>query len=304
MHTLKDKVSRLFSPSSASGEPQAKVYSSTGGKYLSSFLSYMNPAAHADEYKADARSQRSSPYELVAVRWKSFEWQDKHFTCGGSSPELVNKSNGHDNDEDNSSGRSTSDSEVFEDAPDPPSPTKAMSNLTEDSCFITPELYEFFQSSLPNIVKGCQWVLLYSTLKHGTSLRTLIRQSSQLSGPSLLIVGDTQGAVFGGLLECPLKPTARRKYQGTNQTFVFTNIYGEPRLFRPTGSNRYFYLCLNDLLAIGGGGNFALCLDEDLLTGTSGPCETFGSSCLARKSDFNLKNVELWGFTHASQYLS
>lgn len=77
-----------------------------------------------------------------------------------------------------------------------------------------------------------------------------------------------QGAVFGALLDGPLKPTPKRKYQvtvvthldsmhvyliylvaykhpivcsylrqlqGTNQTFVFTTIHGEPRLFRPTG---------------------------------------------------------------------
>ncbi|RVW90105.1 hypothetical protein CK203_035868 [Vitis vinifera] len=62
-------------------------------------------------------------------------------------------------------------------------------------------------------------------------------------------------------------------------------------------ANRYFYLCLNDLLALGGGGNFALCLDEDLLSGTSGPCETFGNLCLAHNPEFELKNVEvLLGF--------
>lgn len=33
--------------------------------------------------------------------------------------------------------------------------------LTEKSTFMSGELFEFFQSSLPNIVKGCQWVLLY-----------------------------------------------------------------------------------------------------------------------------------------------
>ncbi|KAI8560770.1 hypothetical protein RHMOL_Rhmol04G0281700 [Rhododendron molle] len=134
-----------------------------------------------------------------------------------------------------------------------------------------------------------------STIKHGISLRTLIRRSADLAGPCLLIVGDKQGAVFGGLLECPLKPTPKRKYQGTNQTFVFTTIYGEPRLFRPTGANRYFYLCLNDLLALGGGGNFALCLDGELLTGTSGPCDTFGNLCLAHSQEFELKNVEISG---------
>lgn len=30
------------------------------------------------------------------------------------------------------------------------------------------------------------------------------------------------------------------------------------------GANRYYYMCLNDLLALGGGGNFALSLDGDL----------------------------------------
>ncbi|KAL0388345.1 UNVERIFIED_CONTAM: hypothetical protein Sradi_2716300 [Sesamum radiatum] len=118
------------------------------------------------------------------------------------------------------------------------------------------------------------------------------------------ITGDMQGAVFGGLLDCPLKPTAVWKYQGTNQTFVFTTVCGEPRLFKATGANRYFYMCLNNLLALGGGANFALCLNEDLLSGTSGPSETFGNSCLAHVQEFELKNVELWGFAHASQYHS
>ncbi|XP_061355389.1 uncharacterized protein LOC133299912 [Gastrolobium bilobum] len=207
------------------------------------------------------------------------------------------------NDEDQASRRSTSSSEVFEEVNGQHSkntPKKPPLNLFDDSTFISPELNEFFESCLPNIVKGCKRVLLYSTLKHGISLHTLFRKSAELAGPGLLIVGDMQGAVFGGLLDCPLKPAAKRKYQGTNQTFVFTTIYGQPRLFRPTGVNRYYYLCLSDLLALGGGGSFALCVDGDMLTGTSGPCDTFGSLCLAHSPEFELKNVELWGFTHAS----
>ncbi|KAL9225158.1 hypothetical protein vseg_001111 [Gypsophila vaccaria] len=198
--------------------------------------------------------------------------------------------------------RSTFGTELFEDALEPQSPRKLMPKLTTDSSFINVELYEFLQSSIPNIVKGCQWVLLYSTVKHGISFKTLLRKSADLSGPGILIVGDQKGAVFGGLLDCPIAPCFKKKYQGTNQTFVFTTKYGEPRLFRATGANRYFYLCLTDLLAFGGGGNFALSLDEDLLTGRSGPCDTFGNSCLAFDSEFELKNVELWGFTHSSRY--
>ncbi|XP_020578943.1 oxidation resistance protein 1 isoform X2 [Phalaenopsis equestris] len=176
-------------------------------------------------------------------------------------------------------------------------------HLTEKSTFVTADLFDFLHSSLPNIVKGCQWVLLYSSMKHGISLRTLIRRSASVTGPCLLVVGDMQGAVFGGLLDSPLKPTIKRKYQGTNQTFVFTTIYGEPRLFRATGANRFYYLCLNEFLAFGGGGSFAICLEDDLLRGSSGPSETFGNLCLAHSENFELKNVELWGFTHSSRYL-
>ncbi|KAF5752420.1 oxidation resistance protein 1 [Tripterygium wilfordii] len=209
-----------------------------------------------------------------------------------------------DNHEDRDSQRSSNDSDVLEEASEQQSPQKSLPNFTDDSAFISQDLYEFLKSSLPNIVMGRQWVLLYSTSKHGISLRTLIRKSADLSGPCLLIAGDMGGAIFGGLLDCPLKPTAKRKYQGTHQTFIFTTLYGAPRIFRPTGVNRYYYMCLNDLLALGGGGNFALCLDGDLLSGTSGPCETFGNLCLAHSPEFELKNVELWGFAHASGYLT
>ncbi|KAF8100719.1 hypothetical protein N665_0218s0057 [Sinapis alba] len=181
---------------------------------------------------------------------------------------------------------------------------KQIEELTESSAFISANLFEFLHACLPNIVRGCKWILLYSTLKHGISLRTLLRRSADLPGPCLLIAGDKQGAVFGAMLECPLRTTPKRKYQGTNQTFMFTTIYGQPRIFRPTGANRYYYMCMNELLAFGGGGSFALCLDEDLLKATSGPSETFGNECLASSTEFELKNVELWGFAHASQYLS
>lgn len=59
------------------------------------------------------------------------------------------------------SGKSTSSCEVFEDAIDLQTPRKHILNINLDSVFISPELYIFFESCLPNIVKGCQWVLLY-----------------------------------------------------------------------------------------------------------------------------------------------
>ncbi|XP_059653014.1 uncharacterized protein LOC132300088 [Cornus florida] len=329
MLSWKDKVTEKFShllsdsPSSTSpalDQPQVRQYSKDG-KSLSSILSFILPSAGLYGFGSNKHQHDIKPIQSLPVRWNSrnLSWQDKplnsYAECpneedeehgSGRSTESKNKGtfSPHDEYGDPGSGTSTNGSDMFEDATDPHCMEKSMPYLTEESSFINYDMYEFLQSSLPNIVKGCQWVLLYSTVKHGISLRTLIRKSADLSGVCLLIAGDMQGAVFGGLLECPLKPTAKRKYQGTNQTFVFTTIYGEPRLFRSTGANRYFYLCLNDLLALGGGGNFALCFDGDLLTGTSGPCETFGNLCLAHSQEFELKNVELWGFAHSSQYLT
>ncbi|EXB37497.1 hypothetical protein L484_005711 [Morus notabilis] len=318
MHSLKEKVSEKFSrlfrdSENSSSQNQARPYSN-GGKSLTSYFSYIIPSIGFDGSGPDKHQHEFKLIPSLPLRYKSRnlkcqdELLDSHTPCSNTVKEKKETQSDQAKDEildAKASGGSTSCSEVFEEAVDHLSLQKAsLCNLMDESVFISPDLYEFLFSSIPNIVKGCQWVLLYSTLKHGISLRTLIRRSAELSGPCLLIVGDKQGAVFGGLLDCPLKPTAQRKFQGTNQTFVFTTIYGEPRLFRPTGANRYYYLCLDDQLALGAGGNFALCLDGDLLNGTSGPCETFGNMCLAHKPEFELKNVELWGFTHASQYLT
>ncbi|RDX57596.1 Oxidation resistance protein 1, partial [Mucuna pruriens] len=314
MYSLKEKfihnLSRLFpeSPKSSPYPPQASTYFRKS-KSLSSYWSYIFPSVGFNGSKTISHQSYS-----VRSNGENFDKDDDLSDKYVDFSPMSNNSKGKSNDEDQATRKSSSSSEAYEDVNEqhsPNTPKKSPPNFTDDSTFISPDLNDFFESCLPNTVKGCQRVLLYSTWKHGISLRTLIRNSAKLSGPSLLIVGDKQGAVFGGLLDCPLKSTAKRKYQGTNQTFVFTTIYGPPRLFRPTGLNRYYYLCLNDLLALGGGGgSSALCLDGDLLTGTSGPCDTFGNMCLAHSSEFELKNVEvmsllltLWGFTYASPYL-
>ncbi|BBN13055.1 protein MpOXR3 [Marchantia polymorpha subsp. ruderalis] len=187
-------------------------------------------------------------------------------------------------------------------APESPSKHVILPDMSEESSLIPETLRTVVYSALPTLALGRQWVLLYSTIKHGISLRTLYRKAAIIPGPCLLIAGDRLGAVFGGLLSSPLKPTLKQKYQGTNESFVFTNVAGEPKVYRSTGSNRYYVLCTDDAIAFGGGGHFALYLDAELLNGTSANCETFGNPCLATTEDFVLKDVELWGFAHTSRY--
>ncbi|CAH2052218.1 unnamed protein product [Thlaspi arvense] len=307
MHALKDKVSQklsnLFadSPSqsasprySLSDSPKARLVSSSGKSFSSYFSFGVLQSGNENQ------DSESCPPPLP-IRTDSYESVENYKHGNGknqaaSAMAMTMISNGKESNKDGSAKAETGN-EHFEG-------TKQMEELTESSAFISANLCEFLYACLPNIVRGCKWILLYSTLKHGISLRTLIRRSAELPGPCLLVAGDKQGAVFGALLECPLRPTPKRKYQGTSQTFMFTTIYGQPRIFRPTGANRYYWMCMNEFLAFGGGGNFALCLDEDLLKATSGPSETFGNECLASSTEFELKNVELWGFAHASQYFS
>ncbi|KAK0608585.1 hypothetical protein LWI29_032845 [Acer saccharum] len=174
-------------------------------------------------------------------------------------------------------------------------------DASEPSLLLTEKTRSTLYASLPGIIQGRKWLLLYSTWRHGMSLSTLYRRSMLWPGSSLLVVGDRKGAVFGGLVEAPLRPT-NKKYQGTNSTFVFTDTPGHPVIFRPTGANRYFTLCSTDFLAVGGGGHFALYLDGDLLNGSSSVSETYGNPCLAQSEDFEVKEVELWGFVYGSKY--
>ncbi|CAL5368606.1 unnamed protein product [Camellia sinensis] len=144
--------------------------------------------------------------------------------------------------------------------------------ISEPSLLLTEKTRSTLYLALPALVQGRKWILLYSTWRHGISLSTLYRRSMLCPGLSLLVVGDRKGAVFGGLVEAPLRPTSKRKYEGTNNSFVFTNTPGHPVIFWPTGLNRYFTF--------------------DLLNGSSSDSETYGNSCLAHTEDFEVKEIE------------
>ncbi|KAL2906070.1 Oxidation resistance protein 1 [Bienertia sinuspersici] len=178
--------------------------------------------------------------------------------------------------------------------------------MSENSLLLSQKTRLKLYGSLPSLVKGRKWMLLYSTWKHGISLSTLYRKSTLCPGLSLL-----RRCSFGGVVEAPLKPSKSKRYQGSNSTFFF-QTYSANQLFivrqvligvvLSFSANRYYTLCSPDFLAMGGGRHFALYLDSDLLNGTSASSETYGNPCLALSEDFVVKEVELWGFVYASRY--
>lgn len=58
--------------------------------------------------------------------------------------------------------------------------------------------------------------------------------------------------------------------------------------------NDFFQFGRPECLALGGKPHYALFLDGDLLNGTSGDSETFGSPCLAGTEEFEVGRLELW----------
>ncbi|KAH9614019.1 hypothetical protein KSS87_018546 [Heliosperma pusillum] len=192
-------------------------------------------------------------------------------------------------------------SEIRDDL-DRPMSLADLPDMSEPSLLLREDVRMKLYASLPSLVKGRKWVLLYSTWRHGISLSTLYRKSNLCPGPSLLVVGDVEGAIFGGLVEAPLKPNIKKRYQGSVSSFLFTDASGQPIIYLPTGSNRYYTLCSPEFLALGGGCHFALYLDDNLAIGSSAASETYGNPCLAHSEDFKVKDVELWGFAYASRY--
>jgi hypothetical protein len=73
-------------------------------------------------------------------------------------------------------------------------------------------------AALPARYQSRDWSLLYSTSRHGISLQTLYRRCAA-SSPSVLLVRDAGGYVFGAFCAEAWRPSAR--FFGTGETFVF-----------------------------------------------------------------------------------
>ncbi|XP_066171438.1 nuclear receptor coactivator 7 isoform X3 [Sylvia atricapilla] len=147
---------------------------------------------------------------------------------------------------------------------------------------------------LPARVQGYPWRLAYSTLEHGTSLKTLYRKSASLDSPVLLVIKDMDNQIFGAYATHPFRFSDH--YYGTGETFLYT-FSPHFKVFKWSGENTYFINGDTTSLELGGGGGrFGLWLDADLYHGRSNSCSTFNNDILTKKEDFIVQDVEVWTF--------
>ncbi|XP_067097120.1 nuclear receptor coactivator 7 isoform X2 [Osmerus mordax] len=173
-------------------------------------------------------------------------------------------------------------------------PVDLLPVLSDPSALLQDTHIEKLACRLPARVQGYPWQRAYSTVEHGTSLKTLYRNLATLDCPVLLVIRDTDSRVFGAFSTHPFRLS--EYCYGTGEAFLYS-FCPEIKVYRWTGENSYFVKGNTDSLQMGGGGGqLGLWLDADLYHGTSSPCATFNNTPLSAQKDFTVHSLEVWAF--------
>lgn len=166
-------------------------------------------------------------------------------------------------------------------------------------CLLDLPTLMFLAPQLPDSYSA-PWRMVFSTRLHGESFTRMVGGLMK-RGPTLLLIKDTKGHVFGGFAShaWEVKP----QFQGDSRCFLFT-VSPTLRVYTATGYNQHFmYLNQNQQtmpngLGMGGQhGYFGLWLDSDFGRGHSRArpkCTTYGSPQLSGDEDFTLDSMEVW----------
>ncbi|GLD71962.1 nuclear receptor coactivator 7-like protein [Lates japonicus] len=170
----------------------------------------------------------------------------------------------------------------------------ALPILSDTSDLMQDTHIEKLACRLPARVQGYPWRLAYSTVKHGTSLKTLYRNLSDVDSPVLLVIKDMDNQIFGAFSTHPFRVSEH--CYGTGETFLYS-FCPEIKVYRWTGENSYFVKGNTDSLQMGGGGGqLGLWLDAELYRGTTTKCATFNNQPLSAQQDFSIHSLEVWTF--------
>ncbi|ONH95975.1 hypothetical protein PRUPE_7G099200 [Prunus persica] len=146
-----------------------------------------------------------------------------------------------------------------------------------------------------------EWKLLYHSSVNGLSFSTFLGNVSKDKGPTVLIIKDKEGYVYGGYASQPWE--RHGDFYGDLKSFLF-QLYPTASIFRPTGANTNLQWCAVNFSSasipngIGFGGkvnHFGLFLLATLDQGHTFSCTTFGSPCLSKTNRIYPEVIECWG---------
>ena len=179
---------------------------------------------------------------------------------------------------------------------------------TEDIPFLLTleQMTAIAENGLPPSMMFSRWKRIYSLQRDGDSFDSAFLKKVHGHERTLLVVQTTKGEVMGAFSNSAWKghgPSASAHFYGSAQASLFAidKETGEVLVYKWTGKNTYIQVCdmQHKLIALGGGGKdgeFGLCIEDDFRIGSTGPCETFGNARLCTQDQFEIMNVECWGF--------
>jgi len=177
---------------------------------------------------------------------------------------------------------------------DDPAPLVPVPSDFEDNCSCLDNASILFLNTNLLLEYRKNWRFLYSTNSHTRSLDELISKISY-RGPTLIIVKDTNGRMFGAHASTSWCITDGG-WVGNGECFLFS-IEPKMAVFHSTGKDENFQCLSSDSLAMGGSkGNYGFELNDDLSSGTcSADIQTFHTIQLAEDATFSVDHVEVWG---------
>ncbi|KAL0894449.1 hypothetical protein ABMA27_013049 [Loxostege sticticalis] len=174
-------------------------------------------------------------------------------------------------------------------------------------------------SWLPVRITMYQPVLLYTTEEHGCSLTTFYVRVEHHE-PTLLMIKTCNNEVFGAYcstrwFERNQKDERgnRQAYFGTGETFLFS-LYPERAKYpwvgvtgpdgkgedtRLSHGSELFMAADSKMITIGGGDGQAIWMDENIRFGKTDRCSTFNNPPLCPSGDFEIRVLEVYGFSGA-----
>ncbi|MED6192171.1 hypothetical protein PIB30_007703 [Stylosanthes scabra] len=147
------------------------------------------------------------------------------------------------------------------------------------------------------------WMLLYHSSVNGLSFNTFLGNVSNHQGPSVLIIKDKEGYIYGGYASQPWERHA--DFYGDLKCFLF-QLNPKASIFRPTGANHNLQWCAINFSSadipngIGFGGqvnHFGVFISANFDQGHTFSCSTFGSPCFSKTIRILPDVIECWGVT-------
>ncbi|GAB4856307.1 hypothetical protein Ancab_014235 [Ancistrocladus abbreviatus] len=146
-----------------------------------------------------------------------------------------------------------------------------------------------------------EWRLLYHSSRNGLSFNTFLGSVSNFEGPTVLIIKDKEGYIYGGYASQSWEKHGG--FYGDLKSFLF-QLFPKASIFRATGANNNLQWCAVNFSSetipngIGYGGrvnHFGLFLSASFDHGHTFPCTTFGSPCLSKSNQIHPEVIECWG---------